>query len=113
MSGKIRTTAFALLFAATLFATTANALPRGARFPLSLSDSGFATFLWDWMTSLFVAGPQDKEGSSMDPDGQPGNKAGSHMDPDGQPTPGEGSSMDPNGGPTTDAGSQMDPNGVK
>lgn len=98
MSGKIRTTAFALLLA-TLFATTANALPRGARLSLPLSDSGFATVLWDWMTSLFVAGPQDK--------------AGSHMDPDGQPTPGAGSSMDPNGDPTTEAGSQMDPDGVK
>ncbi|HSF40888.1 MAG TPA: hypothetical protein VLT87_13920 [Thermoanaerobaculia bacterium] len=112
MSGKIRTTAFALLLA-TLFATTANALPREARLSLPLSDSGFATVLWDWMTSLFAAGPQEKEGSSMDPDGQSTNKAGSSMDPNGQPVPGAGSSMDPNGDPTTEAGSDMDPNGMK
>lgn len=112
MSGKLRTTAFALLLA-TLFATTANALPRGARLSLPLSDSSFVTVLWDWMTSLFAARPEEKEGSSMDPNGQPGNKAGSSMDPNGQPTPGAGSQMDPNGAPTTDAGSHMDPNGVK
>ena len=111
MSGKIRTTAFALLLA-TLFATTANALPRGGRLSLPVSDSSFITVLWDWMTSLFVAGTQEKEGSSMDPDGQLGNKAGSSMDPNGQPTPGAGSQMDPNGDPTTDAGSHMDPDGV-
>lgn len=98
MSGKIRTTAFALLFA-TLFATTANALPRRARPALPLSDSSFVTVLWDWMTSLFAAGPQEKAGSSMDPNGQPTTDAGSQMDP--------------NGGPTTEAGGDMDPNGVK
>ena len=98
MSGKIRTTAFALLLA-TLFATAANALPWEARRSLPLSDSGFVTVLWDWMTSLFSAGSQEK--------------AGSHMDPNGEPTPGAGSSMDPDGGPTTEAGGDMDPNGVK
>ncbi|HSF43208.1 MAG TPA: hypothetical protein VLT87_25635 [Thermoanaerobaculia bacterium] len=98
MSGKLRTTAFALLLA-TLFATTANALPREARLSLPLSDSGFVTVFWDWMTSLFAAGPQEKEGSSMDPDGQP--------------VPAAGSQMDPNGDPTTEAGGDMDPNGVK
>lgn len=112
MSGKLRITVSALLLA-FLFAVTANALPREARLSLSLSDSSFAAALWDWMTSLFAAGPQQKEGSSMDPNGQLGNKAGSHMDPNGQPTPGAGSHMDPDGDPTTDAGSQMDPDGVK
>lgn len=112
MSGKIRTTAFALLLA-TLFVTTANALPWEARLSLPLSDSGFASVLWDWMTSLFAAGPQEKEGSSMDPNGQPTNKEGSSMDPDGQPKPNAGSQMDPNGDPTIEAGSHMDPDGVK
>ncbi|HKV07708.1 MAG TPA: hypothetical protein VJ725_06195 [Thermoanaerobaculia bacterium] len=112
MSAKIRTTAFALLLAA-LFATTANALPRGSRLSLPVSDSSFFTVLWDWMTSLFAVGPQEKEGSSMDPNGQSGTKAGSQMDPNGQPTPGAGSHMDPDGDPTTEAGGDMDPNGVK
>lgn len=98
MSGKIRTTAFALLLA-TLFATTANALPWGGRPSLPVSDSSFVTVLWDWMTSLLAAGTQEKAGSSMDPNGQPTPGAGSHMDPDGDPT--------------TDAGGDMDPNGVK
>lgn len=112
MSQKIRTLALILLLAG-LFTATANALPRGARSSFSLSDSGsFVTILWDWMASLFV-GSQEKEGSSMDPDGQSTNKAGSHMDPNGQPTPDAGSQMDPNGDPTTEAGSDMDPNGVK
>lgn len=111
MSGKIRTAALALLLAG-LLTTTANALPRGAGSSFSLSESGsFVSVLWDWMVSFF-AGIQEKEGSSMDPDGQPTNKAGSHMDPDGQPTPDAGSSMDPNGQPASDAGSQMDPDGM-
>lgn len=112
MSRKIRTAALILLLAGLLTAT-ANALPRGARSSFPLSDSGsFVTVLWDWMASLF-AGSQEKEGSSMDPDGQPTNKAGSSMDPDGQPTTDAGSQMDPDGDPTTEAGSDMDPNGVK
>lgn len=110
MSGKIRTAALVLLFAG-LFTTNASALPRSASFPLSDSGS-FVTVLWDWMASLF-GGSQEKEGSSMDPNGQPTNKAGSSMDPDGQPTTDAGSGMDPNGQPTSNAGSQMDPNGVK
>lgn len=112
MSGKIRTAALALLLAG-LLTTTANALPRGARPSLSLSDSGsFVISLWDWMASLF-AGSQEKEGSSMDPNGQTTNKAGSSMDPNGQPASDAGSSMDPDGQPTSDAGSHMDPDGVK
>jgi hypothetical protein len=111
MSGKIRTAALALLLAG-LLTTTANALPRGARPSFPLSDSGsFVTVLWDWMASLLV-GVQEKEGSSMDPDGQP-TKAGSQMDPNGQPIPNAGSQMDPDGDPTTEAGSSMDPDGVK
>jgi hypothetical protein len=97
MSGKIRTAALALLLAGLLTAT-ANALPRGAGSSFSLSESeSFVSILWDWMASFF-AGIQEKEGSSMDPNGQPRTNAGSHMDPDGDPT--------------TDAGSQMDPDGV-
>lgn len=111
MSGKIRTTALILLLAG-LFTTTANALPRGARPSSPLSDSeSFVIILWDWMASLF-AGSQEKEGSSMDPNGQPTNKAGSQMDPNGQPASDAGSGMDPNGQPTSDAGSQMDPDGL-
>lgn len=82
MSRKLRTTASALLLA-LLFAATANALPREARLSLSLSDSSFVTVLWDWMTSLFTAAPLDKEGSSMDPNGNPAVDAGGDMDPNG------------------------------
>jgi hypothetical protein len=111
MSGKIRTVALILLLAG-LFTATANALPRGARSSFPLSDSGsFVTTLWGWMASFF-AGSQEKEGSSMDPNGNPTTNAGSQMDPDGQPRTNAGSSMDPDGDPTTEAGSDMDPNGV-
>jgi hypothetical protein len=113
MSGKIRTTALVLILAG-LLAPAAYALPRGAAFPVTHRD-GLTAVLWSWLSR--VTAIWEKEGSSMDPNGQPQSDAGSQMDPNGQPK--EGSQMDPDGKPqsvpppssTTDAGGDMDPNG--
>lgn len=113
MSGKIRTTALVLLLAG-LLAPAASALPRGAAFPVTHRNDLTAVF-WSWVSR--VTAIWEKEGSSMDPNGQPLSDAGSSMDPNG--TPKEGSQMDPNGKPlsalppssTTEAGGDMDPNG--
>jgi hypothetical protein len=119
MSGKIRTLALVLVLAG-LLANAAHALPGTGGFPVP-DRGGFTAVLWNWLSRLTAI--WGKEGSQMDPNGQPqGDDSGSQMDPDGQPLSGvttkAGSSMDPDGKPqvppppsTGDAGSQMDPNG--
>ena len=92
MPGKIRTAALVLLLAG-LLAPAASALPRGAAFPAVPGGDGLTAVLWGWLSR--AAAIREKEGSSMDPDGQPKSDAGSQTDPDGAPK--EGSSMDPNG----------------
>lgn len=104
MSGKIRTLAFVLVLAG-LLANAAHALP-GAGFPVA-DRGGLTVVLWSWLSRLTAI--WEKEGSQMDPNGQPlsgvTNKAGSSMDPDGQPQ-----SVQPPSS-TGDTGSSMDPNG--
>jgi hypothetical protein len=90
MSGKIRITALVLILAG-LLAPAAHSVPRGA-FPVTDTDS-LTAVLWSWLNRLTAI--WEKEGSSMDPNGQPQSDAGSQMDPNGQPK--EGSQMDPNG----------------
>lgn len=87
MSGKIRTLALVLVLAG-LLANAAHALPGGAGFPVP-DRGGLTAVLWSWLSRLTAV--WEKEGSSMDPDGQPQGAlpAGS--------TGEEGSQMDPNG----------------
>lgn len=103
MSGKIRTLALVLVLAG-LLANAAHALP-GAGFPVP-DRGGLTAVLWSWLSRLTAI--WEKEGSSMDPNGQPlsgvTTKAGSQMDPDGKP-------QVPPPPSTGDAGSSMDPNG--
>jgi hypothetical protein len=104
MSGKIRALALVLVLAG-LLANAAHALP-GAGFPVP-DRGGLTAVLWNWLSRLTEI--WEKEGSSMDPNGQPlsgvTNKEGSQMDPDGKPRPVQPPSS------TGDAGSSMDPNG--
>ena len=82
----------------------AQALPLSGGYPGSRLEI-FAV-LRDWLAGGPVAGLMSlltKEGSQMDPNGQP-IKAGSQMDPNGNPIPpapvvngDEGSQMDPDG----------------
>lgn len=87
MSGKIRTLALVLVLAG-LPANAAHALPGGAGFPVP-DRGGLTAVLWSWLSRLTAV--WEKEGSSMDPDGQPPSalpagstgEEGSQMDPDG------------------------------
>ncbi|RPH55728.1 hypothetical protein EHM82_04755 [bacterium] len=101
MSGKIRAIALVLVLAG-LLANAAHALPGGAGFPVP-DRGGLTAVLWSWLHRLTAV--WEKEGSSMDPNGQPQGDAGSQMDPNGQPL-----SALP-AGSTGEAGSSMDPNG--
>lgn len=117
MSQKIRSTV-AFLAILVLSAGAVSALPMAA---VPYEPSGLVTAAWGWLTSLAgrVGGLWEKEGSSMDPNGQPGpgspNKAGADMDPNGlnaTPCP-TGTTTTSTCTPTTAAGSDMDPDGVR
>ncbi|HYO15404.1 MAG TPA: hypothetical protein VE685_19585 [Thermoanaerobaculia bacterium] len=101
MSGKIRTLALVLVLAG-LLANAAHALPGRAGFPVP-DRGGLTAVLWSWLSRLTAI--WEKEGSSMDPNGQPQGDAGSQMDPDGKPQ----GTLPPSS--TGEEGSQMDPNG--
>ncbi len=88
MSRNVRSIAFALLFV-LVSASAAQALPLG-----EAPGSSLVSRMLSWIGTLLspeVTSVWDMEGSSMDPNGDPGNNSlpASTID--------EGSSMDPNG----------------
>jgi len=106
MSSRTFRLVVVLVLVSTLGLTSgaAQALPLSGGYPGSRVE--IFALLRDWLAGGPVAGLVSlltKEGSQMDPNGQP-TKAGSSMDPNGNPPP-----TAP--GVTGDAGSQMAPNG--
>ncbi|HWM94872.1 MAG TPA: hypothetical protein VN493_29225 [Thermoanaerobaculia bacterium] len=91
MSQNIRAIAFALVLVLAA-ASAAQALPLGPKAPV---ERGLLARVWTWVESV-LSPPSlkpvwEREGSSMDPNGEPQNNNWS------APTTDEGSDMDPNG----------------